>query len=230
MKCDSTCASVSEQSGKKQRSLSILLADSNPEDAALFEDMIAALKNDPPHRMIVALTRANSMHAVREFFNTGHFCDAILFDLNLLDTRHEETLEQMMKYAVETPAIVLTGIHDETIAIKALKSGVQDYLIKDELKASLLYRTVYHAIERFKILKERENLIAGLHKTIDEIRTLSGLLPICMYCKKIRDDKGYWAQLEVYIRSHTGANFSHGICPECASKIHGMKAPQMKNK
>jgi len=51
---------------------------------------------------------------------------------------------------------------------------------------------------------------------LDEVKTLSGLFPICSYCKKIRDDKGCWNQLESYIRDHSGANFTHSICPDCA--------------
>ncbi|MEW6428187.1 MAG: cache domain-containing protein [Thermodesulfobacteriota bacterium] len=65
-------------------------------------------------------------------------------------------------------------------------------------------------------LVERERLIADLQKSLAEIRTLSGLLPICSYCKKIRDDSGYWKKLETYIQSHSHAQFSHGICPDCA--------------
>ena len=53
-----------------------------------------------------------------------------------------------------------------------------------------------------------------------EVKTLSGLLPICAWCKKIRDDSGYWNQIEAYIQSHSEAEFTHGICPECASRIH----------
>ncbi len=53
-----------------------------------------------------------------------------------------------------------------------------------------------------------------------EVKTLSGLLPICAWCKKIRDDSGYWNQIESYIQMHTRAEFTHGICPECASRIH----------
>lgn len=59
-----------------------------------------------------------------------------------------------------------------------------------------------------------------LEKALKEIRTLSGLLPICSSCKKIRDDKGYWTQLEDYLGSRTGAKFSHGICPDCALEIY----------
>jgi len=70
--------------------------------------------------------------------------------------------------------------------------------------------------------KERELRIANaqLEKTIKEKITLSGLLPICSHCKKIRDDKGYWNHLESYIETHSEADFSHSICPECARKYY----------
>jgi GAF domain-containing protein len=54
-----------------------------------------------------------------------------------------------------------------------------------------------------------------LQKALDEVRTLSGILPICSYCKKVRNDEGYWDQVEMYVSSHTDAKFSHGICPTC---------------
>jgi hypothetical protein len=70
--------------------------------------------------------------------------------------------------------------------------------------------------------KAEERLLTanmGLVNALVEIRKLSGLLPICAYCKKIRDDKGYWNQLEAYIGQHTDATFTHGICPDCVKKI-----------
>ena len=72
---------------------------------------------------------------------------------------------------------------------------------------------------RQKAEKAREELIRELQKAFSEVKQLSGLLPICSYCKKIRDDKGYWNQIESYIHEHSEAQFSHGICQECA-KIH----------
>ena len=57
-----------------------------------------------------------------------------------------------------------------------------------------------------------------LQKALDEVRTLRGIVPICANCKKIRDDKGFWNQVEVYVRDHTEAEFSHGICPTCFEK------------
>jgi PAS domain S-box-containing protein len=68
--------------------------------------------------------------------------------------------------------------------------------------------------------EEREKLVEELQDALAQVRTLSGLLPICASCKKIRDDKGYWRQIEAYIRDHSEAEFSHSICPECTKKIY----------
>jgi len=68
--------------------------------------------------------------------------------------------------------------------------------------------------------QERERLIRELQKALSEVMMLSGLLPICSVCKKIRDDQGYWQQVEEYIGAHSEAEFTHGICPECARKLY----------
>jgi hypothetical protein len=67
---------------------------------------------------------------------------------------------------------------------------------------------------------EKDKLIVELQKTLAEVKTLTGLLPICAQCKKIRDDKGYWNQLETYISNHSKAIFSHGLCPACAKNLY----------
>ncbi len=72
-----------------------------------------------------------------------------------------------------------------------------------------------------KILwEQREILIGDLAEALSKVKLLSGFLPICSSCKKIRDDKGYWTQIESYIRDHSEAEFSHGICPECYKKLY----------
>ncbi len=72
---------------------------------------------------------------------------------------------------------------------------------------------------RRKIEQDREEIISRLQAALQEVRTLSGLLPICAWCKKIRDDRGYWQQIEGYISRHTEAVFSHGICPDCLKEV-----------
>jgi len=68
--------------------------------------------------------------------------------------------------------------------------------------------------------KEREKLIRKLQAAFKSIKMLSGLLPICFSCKRICDDKGYWNELEIYISEHSEADFSHGLCLECAKKLY----------
>ena len=67
---------------------------------------------------------------------------------------------------------------------------------------------------------ENQRLIIELGLALNKVKTLSGLLPICTECKKIRDDKGYWNQIENYIREHSEAEFSHSICPECIKALY----------
>ncbi|MGV1099125.1 hypothetical protein ACUUL3_06885 [Thiovibrio sp. JS02] len=74
--------------------------------------------------------------------------------------------------------------------------------------------------ERKKAEAEKETLIQELRKALQEVKVLSGFLPICASCKKIRDDKGYWSQIEEYISKHSQAEFSHGICPDCSKKLY----------
>ena len=68
------------------------------------------------------------------------------------------------------------------------------------------------------IITKLHNTVNQLEKSLSEVKTLKGIVPICSYCKKIRDDQGYWAQVESYVSEHTDADFSHGICPECVAK------------
>lgn len=68
------------------------------------------------------------------------------------------------------------------------------------------------------IIKGLQDTVANLKKALGEVKTLRGILPICSFCKKIRDDKGYWDQVEVYVSQHTDADFSHSVCPECMAK------------
>ncbi len=67
---------------------------------------------------------------------------------------------------------------------------------------------------------EKEELLAELQKALDEVKTLKGIIPICSSCKNIRDDKGYWNRIETYIEEHTDAEFTHGVCQECAKKLY----------
>jgi PAS domain-containing protein len=89
------------------------------------------------------------------------------------------------------------------------------------LGGELFYTGIVRDIsERRRASEEREKMIGELQEALAKVRTLSGLLPICKACKKIRDDKGYWNQIESYIHTHSDAEFTHSICPECVERLY----------
>ena len=109
------------------------------------------------------------------------------------------------------------GMKIENRPVLAILKQVAE--IKKELTAA------QQEIERRKQLeRERETLIKELQQALSEIKTLRGFLPICANCKKIRDDEGYWQQIEEYIQARSDARFSHSICPECTKKLY----PELK--
>jgi PAS domain S-box-containing protein len=83
----------------------------------------------------------------------------------------------------------------------------------------VIYGVARDITERKHAEQERERLLAELQTALVEVKTLRGFLPICSYCKKIRDDENYWHAVEAYISKHTNTQFSHGICPACYSKV-----------
>jgi len=74
--------------------------------------------------------------------------------------------------------------------------------------------------DRKRVELEREQVICELQAALAQVRTLSGLLPICASCKNVRDDKGYWIEIEEYVRHHSHADFTHGICPDCCKNLY----------
>jgi PAS domain S-box-containing protein len=98
----------------------------------------------------------------------------------------------------------------------------RNVLIRDSAgRPVALEGIVTNITERRQREKEREELIFELRATIGKVKLLSGLIPVCASCKRIRNDKGYWEQIEAYIRDHSEAEFSHSICPECAKRLYG---------
>ena len=191
--------------------LSILIIDDNPEDVVTYKRLL--LKSTDYSFLIL---EADSGARGLELFAENDV-DCILLDYRLPDADGLELLERIA--SENKPVIFLTGHGNETIAVEAMKKGAMDYLIKNQIDGESLIRSIRYSIRQKKAEIEKENLIIQLQEALGNIRTLSGLLPICSSCKKIRDDQGYWKQLESYISEHSDALFNHGYCPECAENI-----------
>jgi phosphoserine phosphatase RsbU/P len=125
--------------------------------------------------------------------------------------------------AVETDQppyiIMLTAKGTKADIIAGLEAGANDYVAKPfdagELRARV--EVGCRLVETQTALAEK---VEELRQALEHIKTLRGIVPICASCKKIRDDQGFWKQVEVYVRDHTEAEFSHGICPDCIRKLY----------
>jgi len=114
--------------------------------------------------------------------------------------------------------ILLTARRGQEDKVHGLQSGADDYITKpfnrEELRARV--QVGIRVLELQGALAQR---VRELEDALSRVKTLQGLLPICSYCKKIRDDRNYWQQVEGYISDHSQAQFSHGICPECYARF-----------
>ncbi len=123
--------------------------------------------------------------------------------------------------------IMLTTKGGKEDIIAGLEAGADDYLTKPFHPAELRVR-----VEVGRRLVEAQNQLAmqicELRQAMEDIKTLQGILPICMHCKKIRNDKGYWEQVEEYISHHSEALFTHCICPLCMQKHYPEPLPALE--
>ncbi len=192
--------------------LRLLLVEDNPGDALLLAETLDLAAAAPPwivhvHHLQHALDRL-----AQERF------DLLLLDLFLPDEHGLQTLVRARQAAPAIPIVVLTSLNDEAVALESIRAGAQDFIVKGQIQGPGLLRTFFQAVERKRLEEERERLLKELQQALAQVKTLTGLLPICCQCKKIRDDDGYWNQLEAYLIAHSTARFTHGYCPSCAAK------------
>jgi AmiR/NasT family two-component response regulator len=144
--------------------------------------------------------------------------DVVLMDIKMPNMDGIEATRHIYE-SCPTPVVVLTAHETPELVEGASAAGVGAYLVKPS-NTREMKRAIAIAIARFDDLMELRRLNAKLQDALAQAKTLSGLLPICASCKKIRDDEGYWSQLETYIQEHFDIQFSHGLCPECANKLY----------
>lgn len=148
--------------------------------------------------------------------------DLILLDVNLPDMSGFEvcnTLKSDPKTS-SIPVLHLSATHkDDQSKIAGLGSGADGFLTHP-IEPEVLIAYIKALLRARSSEKEKEKLIRELQEALAKVKLLSGMLPICASCKQIRDDKGYWTQIETYIRDHSEAEFSHGLCPDCMNELY----------
>jgi PAS domain S-box-containing protein len=163
----------------------------------------------------------------------GRFLDVNERGLAILGYTREEILghpstqlyvfaDYEAKATLEEKLLAQRFLRDEPIQLRAKQGEIRETLWSADTimykEQTVVLSLFYDITERRQAEKERTRLISELQKALSDVKMLSGMIPICSSCKKIRDDKGFWNQIESYIESHSSAEFSHGMCPECTKK------------
>ncbi|MBF0545630.1 MAG: response regulator [Candidatus Riflebacteria bacterium] len=145
--------------------------------------------------------------------------DLILMDIRLQGKMDGIEAADRIRKLYDIPIVFLTAHSEGSTIESAMITEPYGYLLKpiDEIELQIaLQIALYKSI----IDREKAQITKELQKALEKIKILSGIIPICASCKKIRNDKGYWEQIEVYIRDHSEAEFSHGLCEECRDRLY----------
>ena len=131
--------------------------------------------------------------------------------------------------AVSPYLILLTANSGKESVVLGLEAGANDYVAKpfdpEELRAR-----VNVGLQMLELQKRLAQRVAELEEALSQVKQLQGLLPICSYCKSIRDDGNYWQRVESYIGNHSDVQFSHGICPDCYDQVVQPQIEEMRRK
>ncbi|NDF01549.1 MAG: PAS domain S-box protein, partial [Verrucomicrobia bacterium] len=180
----------------------------------MFENATDLIQSVAPDGRILFVNRA--------WLNTLGYRMSELAGLNIFDVCHPDCLAE---YRAQFQRVMQGEALSNLQAAFRTKRGEKIHV---EGNAScrmvdgkpVASRAIFRDVTKRKAVEaERERLITELQAALAEVKTLSGLLPICGWCKKIRDDSGYWNSVEGYLKKSTGADLTHGICPECSAKM-----------
>lgn len=205
---------------KHPQDISVLLV----EDDYLAGEMIKEILNEIGYTVLDRATDGSQAVDMMNNFAEDDRPDVILMDVEMPQMDGIEATRLIQKNH-PTPVVMLTAYETPELVELASQAGAGAYLIKPP-RQSDVERAIIITMARFDDMIELRRLNTELHlrneklqSALTEIKTLSGLLPICASCKKIRDDGGYWQDVAVYIRDHSDAEFSHGLCPDCAQEL-----------
>lgn len=152
-----------------------------------------------------------------------HPPDLVLMDIKLRGEMTGVEAAEKLRCQSGTPVVFLTASADNEIVQQAKQAEPLGYLLKPYQERDLRI-AMEIALYKARMEREREELIRQLEQALAEARILRGLIPICAWCRKIRNDEGYWLSVENYLEKTADVVCSHGICPECRSQVAARRA------
>jgi len=153
--------------------------------------------------------------------------DLVLMDIKLKGEMDGIEAAERIRTCFDIPVVYITAYADKNTLQRAKITAPYGYILKP-FEERELHANIEIAIYKHQMEKKVKELVIKLQDALAKIKVLNGLLPICASCKKIRDDKGYWNQVEAYIQEHSEATFTHSICPECMKKLYPKYAKHIK--
>lgn len=144
--------------------------------------------------------------------------DLVLMDIMLKGLIDGIDAAEKIRAIFGIPVIFLTAHADEMTLQRAKVTEPYGYILKP-FRERDLYIAIEFALYKASMEAERNEMNQQLKEAFARIKTLQGLIPICAWCKKVRDDKGYWERLDEYVTKNSGADFTHGICPQCMENV-----------
>ncbi len=184
------------------------------EDNTLVRRLICSLLEETGY--LVAGQAVNGHEAVR--LTRELHPDAVLLDLEMPEL-DGIAAAQAIAASCPTPVVVLTAYDAPELVNQATDAGVGAYLVKPP-DGDALDRSIAIAVARHHDMIELRRLYQELRDTLDEVRRLRNMLPICASCKRIRSDDGYWQDVADYLHEHAALDFTHGICPDCLARLY----------
>lgn len=193
------------------RQLRILVVEDDPNVATVLTARLESLNYQ------VCGTAATGLEAISGVFRLHP--DVVTMDILLQGEMNGIEAAEKIAESSDVPVIYMTCLSDRQVFERAIGTHPYGYIIKpydiNELRSAIEIAVVKH-----EAANAREALIARLQKALQEVKTLSGLLPICASCKKIRKGDSTWQEIEDFIANHSDADFTHGICPDCAHRLY----------
>ena len=190
---------------------------------------ILIAEDDPVSRLVLTTNLTNWGHDVvtavngMEAWRASQEEDAprlVILDWMMPELEGPEVCRRMREAPAVIPpyVILLTARQGTKEVVEGMQAGADDYLTKPYHRDELRVR-VQVGVRMIELQEKLAEQIGELREALDQVKRLQGIIPICGYCKKVRDDADYWQTVESYIATHSEAEFSHGICPSCFNDV-----------